>query len=247
MIEISNLFEFLNTYFRPILLISASCFAVYFSIQKFGNKITVQYKFSMGLYSCDRISNVVIANNKDKTINIWSLRAIFDNEYQLELDTFDPPLILKPYESMSLVLPEYSKATIGSDDFQLNCFDRNIKIYMDIGDKLIECCKQEKKGCLQEFTHIDKHSSTFNGHIYNDRVSYILVYLYEGTLYTAFICGGLITNEWEFTPNYLGDKELSINELKSFIIDNNFDSIFSNYTCYKVDFPSTEVVFSKVA
>lgn len=247
MIELSCIFGFLNLYFKPVLLIISGCFAIYFAIQKFGNKVTAQYTFSMGLYTSDRISSVVLANKKDKTISVWSIHAVFDKEYQLELDKFDPPIVIKPYESTSFTLPEYSSATIGSDEFQLDYLDRNIELYIDIGHKLIKCSKQFKSDYLQIFTHISKHNLTFNGHIYNDRVSYILSYYYDDKLHTAFICGGMVTNEWEFRPNHLGNKEVTANQLENFLINEGFDSVFTNYQCYKVNFPRTELVFRKKA
>ena len=222
-----------------------SFFAIYFAIQKFGNKVSAQYTVSMDLYTSEHISNIVLSNKKDKTLNIWSVHALFEKEYQLELDKFDPPLILKPYESVSVSLPKYSSASIGSDVFNPDFMSPHLEIYADIGDKLLKCSQHSKKDQLKNFKHISKQNTQFNGHIYNDRVSYILSYYYEETLHTAFICRGLITNEWSFSPNHLGNKEFTAKEIEYFLVQYGFDELFANYHCYEVNYPRTKLVFFK--
>jgi len=237
--------DFINSNFRPFLLIVATIFTIHFALKKVGNKVTVLSTHTKSLYTADYISNVVITNKKDKALNVWSLHALIEKQYQLELDKFDPPLILKPYESISISLPCYSTASIGSDEFEYNLINQHLELYIDIGDKLLKCNNQTKKNLLNCFTHISKQVSRFNGHIFNDRVSYILAYHYNDNLYTAFICGGMITNEWDFNPSHLGNKDFSSKEIEEFIISFGFGNLFDNYQCYKVNFPRTELVFSK--
>lgn len=236
--------EFLNVYFRPILLVIGSCLAIYLGVQKFGSKITAQYTVSDSTYTTQHISNIVLTNKKDKPQSIWAIFALFNKDYQLELDKFNPPLILKPYESISIKLPEYSSLSIGGDEYKPDFFGE-VAIYADVGERLLKCSEQNKKDVLSNFKHISKQKIQFNGHVYNHRVTYIIDYLFDGKVSTAFVCGGFITNEWDFSPNHLGNKEISSRQLESFLKMNGFDKVFSNYHCYKVNYPHTEFVFAK--
>jgi len=237
--------DFINEYFKSFFVLISTVLGIYFAQEKIRTKVTVFPTFTKGLYIADYISNVVITNKKDKAVSVWSVHALFEKQYQLELDKFDPPLILKPYESISISLPSYSTASIDSDEFEHDLVNQHLEFYIDIGDKLLKCNHQTKQNLLNGFTHMSKQRALFNGHVFNGRVSYILAYHYKSTLYTAFICGGMITNEWEFHPSHLGNKDLSAEEIKEFLLKSGLSDTFDNYQCYKVNFPKTELVFSK--
>ncbi len=62
--------NFLNEYFRPILILLTSGFAIYFAIQKFGCKFIASYTVNGGRDLPSHIKAVSIENNKDRTFAI---------------------------------------------------------------------------------------------------------------------------------------------------------------------------------
>lgn len=245
MIDLNQIFCFLNDYFRPILLIIATLFTIYFAIKKIGNSVTAQYTFSSPLFSEEYISNVVLSNKKDKTLSVWSINAVFDKNFTLTLEKFNPPIILKAYETVSISLPKYSSLSIDLDKYIPNYTTNDTNIYIDIGHKLIKCKNNTKKDSLSHFTSVSMNITKFNGHVFDETVAYIMAYYYQGKSYTAFITGsGIISNEWDFSPNHLGN---NINEgtIRSFINQYGFHELFSNYKCFKVDYPNINLAFKK--
>lgn len=241
-----QIFDFLNTYFRPILLITGTGFGIYFSLQKVGTKIAAEYKVSKSRFCAQHISNIVLSNKKDKTISIWSIHAVFDKDFKLELDKFDPPKILKAYETVSLLLPKYSSLGINGDNFIPDYFRGNVSLYIDTGDKFIKCKEEIKKDFLNFYTPINRNSYKFNGHVFDESVAFILNYFYSDKSYTAFICkSGFIGNEWQFGLNHLGDNEITEITIEWFVKQYGFDKLFTNYLCFKVNYPETTLAFKK--
>jgi hypothetical protein len=243
-IDLSQIFCFLNDYL-PILLIIATLFTIYFAIKKIGNKVTAQYTFSSPLFSEEYISNVVLSNKKDKTLSVWSINVVFDKHFTLTLEKFNPPIILKAYETVSLSLPKYSSLSVGSDRYKPNYLAKDVNIYIDIGHKLIKCEKNSKKDNLSHFTSVSMSITKFNGHVFDETVAYIIAYYYQGKSYTAFIAeSGIISNEWDFSPNHLGNS-VNMGTIRSFINQYGFHGLFSNYECFKVDYPKINLAFKK--
>jgi hypothetical protein len=85
----------------------------------------------------------------------------------------------------------------------------------------------------------------FNGHVFDETVAYIIAYYYQGKSYTAFIAeSGIISNEWDFSPNHLGNS-VNMGTIRSFINQYGFHGLFSNYECFKVDYPKINLAFKK--
>ena len=239
----------IDIYFKTALTFIASGFAVYFAFQKLTTKVVARYVISNSLYSAQHISKLVLTNKKDKTICIWSAHAIFEKDIQMVLDEFDPPLILKPYETISLSLPKFTNLSVSSDKIELDYNCKNISLYLDIGDRLIKCVKEYKKDCLAPFIKVSKYICSFGEHVYNENVVFIFAYRFEGKTYTAFILkGGFIGNEWNFAPNSFGKDNVNVEDIKNMIEHYGFDKLFTNYLCYRVGlpFPSLELVFKKL-
>ena len=245
MIDLSQIFCFLNDYFRPILLIIATLFTIYFAIKKIGHKVTAQYIFSIPLFSEEYISNVVLSNKKDKTLSVWSINVVFDKNFNLTLEKFNPPIILKAYETVSLSLPKYSSLSAGSDRYKPNYLAKDLNIYIDIGHKLIMCEKNSKKDNLSHFKPVSMNITKFNDKVFDETVAYIIAYYHQGKSYTAFIAeSGIISNEWYFSPNHLGNN-VNVGTIRSFINEYGFHELFSNYECFQVDYPNINLVFKK--
>jgi hypothetical protein len=242
----TDFLQIINTYFRPILLLIGSIFTIYFAIQKIGNKVTARYEFSNSCYAAEHISKVVLSNKKDKTISIWSIYGIFESQYQYELKKFDPPIVLKPYDTISLSLPKYTSLNVNGDNYEPNFLFGNTSLYLDIGSGLLKCKKELRKDSLSSYLQITATTHNFNGHVYNGRLKYILLYNYDGKSHTAFIeKGGIINNEWEFSPNALNRNHVSAEAIKEMLVTYGFHDMFTNYACFEVDFPRTKLSFQK--
>jgi len=227
----------------------ASAFAIYFAFQKIGNSVSASYEVSMELFSAEYISKVILSNKKDKTISVWSMHAVVNKDMQLELNKFDPPLILKAYETIAISLPKYSELYLGNDKFLPEFMTNDIRLHIDIGDKLLACKDEKKKpDTLKYFSQIGKRGVYFNGHIYNDHVIHILCYYYDEKPHTAFIDkSGIIGNEWGFSYNNIGKADASSDDVREFLENSGLSDIFTNYLCYKVTYPEINIAFRKAA
>jgi len=223
-----------------------SVLAIYFGFQKITNKVIARYTASMNLFSSEYISNVVLINKRDKVVSICSLNAVFEKNYSLELNTFDPPLILKPYESISISLPKFTSLSIANDAYHPDYIGGKLDLYIDTGVKIIKCQKQYTSNDLNVFTKVSKHTSSFNGHVYNKSVKYFISYFYDRKNYTAFVTeSGIIDNEWNFSPNNFGQKNITPQKIDHFLKYHHFDKLFSNYVIFKVNYPNYHEVLRK--
>jgi len=242
----SQIICFLNENFKPLILITASCFTIYFAYQKFSNKVTANSTVTSAVFSGKYISNVVLTNKKDKVVSIWSVNAIFDKDNYLELDKYNPPIILKPYETISLSFPKYSSLSINGDKYLPDFISGKTELYIDNGNKMIRCDQQFKSNNLDAFTRIYKNITKFNGHVFDDSVCYFITYYYKDKSHTAFVSkSGFISNEWGFSPNSFGNVAITHQLIEWFLKHYDFDKIFSNYVVFKVNYPNYQEVLSK--
>jgi len=236
--------DFLNEIARPALLMMASVFSIYTAWGKFGRKVLVSYSVVSEGFSSTRISNIVLQKKKDKAICTYSIHAVFENDIWLELEKFNPPQVLKSFETIGIKTSEYSATTVGSHSYSPNFFG-HIEIYIETEKDLMLCQKQQKTNILKDHTKASKDTFKFGEFVFDETVSHILNYFYNEKSYVAFIHkSGYIGNEWTFGVNHLG-VEASDESIKSFIIDNEIHKAFNNYVVYRVKPPFTEVAFRK--
>ncbi len=229
-----------------LLPIIGTVLGIYFYIQKLTKKVVVSYTVSMQFFSAKYISNLLITNKRDNTLSIWSVYATIHKDIKIELDKFSTPLILKPYETIAISLPKFSAVTVGSDEYEPDYSFDSTKIYIDIGSELLLCHAEEKKNLLNAYRQASTHTFRFGEHIYNQDVAFILAYYFEGRTYTAFIDEkGFIGNEWDFTPNHFGSRQVSKEAIEELLMKNGYDKLFSNFLCYKVNFPNIQLLFRK--
>ncbi|HYA42006.1 MAG TPA: hypothetical protein VEF34_11925 [Syntrophobacteraceae bacterium] len=233
-----------DAYVRPIVFLIAAGFSIYFAFKKIGLSVVAHYIVSGQTYSDTYISKLVLTNNKDKPICVWSAHAVIDNDLSIDLDTFDPPLVIKPLESHSVSLPPFTSLSIANDKYKPDYYAQNVDIYINTGSKMVKC--KRKPVIDVPFRHVAKLVYNFNDHVYNENVKYILHYVVEGESQTAFIdSGGFIGNEWGFAPNSFGKADVSEDDIKQMLTHCGFDRLFSNYICYRVDFPKIKFAFRK--
>jgi len=242
---VDEIIKCLDFYIRPLFFIVGTSLALYLGWQKIGNKVSAQVKTSMSNFHSEWISNLTIKNERDRPLNIYSVYAVFHNDYKIELDKYQTPKILKPYENLSISLPPYSLLKVGSDIFLPPLNRTEFSIYLDTGHSFIKCKTIEYKNSLNHFKLVSKDIFNYNNHVYTENVAFILSYQYENKILTAFIHkGGYIGNEWGFTPNYIGNN-VTEHSIKNMLIAYNFDPVFSHYKIIRVDFPNLETVIEK--
>lgn len=225
---------FSNSYFRPILILISSAFALYFSFKKIGNNISVNYSISYQTFSAGSIKELVLSNNKDKPVSIFGIYALFENDLALEVKKFSPPIILKPYETIAIFPDKYSNLTVDGDEFH-DMF-HNVKFIVDSTNGVIHCNRNIKSNLINQYRTITKNTYLYNNFVYDESVSFILDYFFEGDKKTAFISkSGYIGNEWGFSPNHLGGAEkVTKDEIINMLEQSGLASIMSNYVLSEV-------------
>ncbi|WP_198333352.1 hypothetical protein [Psychrobacter aquimaris] len=232
---LSIIWEWIDQQFRPVTAILASFFAIFFAWRKIGYKVNVTYDITLSGTSEVRISNMVFQNKKDKPLSIYKIVAVFDKSYCLEIHRCSPPLILKPYESISIETEEYSYLSVGEDRYypELQCAE----IYIESDDKIIKCKAKPHKTLAFKYMNVSKTINIFNGVVYTDNVAYILVYAVNNVNKTALLYdSGLILHEWDFHFNgiKLSGEKLEADDISQFL-EIHYSRTIDSYLLYKMN------------
>ena len=231
----NEIIEHINYYFRPILVVVGALVGLLLASKKLGYKISFRYTYSVGHFTEKYISNVVLTNHKDKNIGIWAIYAVLDKDLVLKLSEFDPPLNLKPYETMGIVLPKYSSLYIGADKYEPKFYSEMMEILVDVGDKNVKCEAIEKIDNTSCYKKIQKSIDKFDGHVLNHNVAYIMQYELQGKIRTAFISkSGMIGNEWDFPHIRIENEEVNPKTIKNVLTEFELNQIYSSIICYSV-------------
>ena len=194
--------------------------SIYFANTKIGHHIDVHYSINSSRSFDTRISDIILKNNKDKPESIHKIFAVIDKEFYLELKKFDDPLILEGYGSCKVDTPPYSYLMINNDIYVQNYIFSKVEIYIKLFDKIIKCNEHTYSKSNFNFKQISKITKTYNNIVYNNRVSYILDYVLDGKLNTAFIYdSGAITEEWKLHYNFIKphNEKITPNEIIGFL------------------------------
>lgn len=90
------------------LTVIATGFTIYFGYQKVTRKICVSFFVSQGKLYPAHISNLVLSNKRDNAIAIRSLNLTIGAKGTLKLVEFNPPLVLKAYNTQLIEVQKYS-------------------------------------------------------------------------------------------------------------------------------------------
>ena len=90
-------------------------FSLYFFWKKIYHKVYVSFTVGHYKLSATRIESLVLSNLKDKPLPIFSIYAVIDRDISIQVQKFDPPLILKGLESLSIKTDPVSAYYIGSN------------------------------------------------------------------------------------------------------------------------------------
>lgn len=232
---LSIIWEWLDQQFRPVIALSASIFTVFFAWRKIGNKVNVTYTITSGGASHTRINNIVFQNKKDKPLSIYKIVAVFDKNYYLEIHKCSPPLILKPYESINVETEEFSHLSVGEDRYFPEFWQA--EIYIESDDKIIKCNAKPHKTLAFNYTKVSKITKKFNDIVYNDYVTYILVYSVNKIDKTAFLYdSGIIKHEWDFYFNRIkpSSEKLEERDISKFL-EQHYSKTIDSYLLYKMN------------
>lgn len=229
-----------------ILSAFAALVAFYFAYQKITVKVLARYTVSFQRFSSSYISEVVLTNMRNNTVVIWKIYAVLYRDIQVVLDEPKPPLILKPYETLSISPPKYTSLTIGPDEYKPDFWDNNTEIFIETNTGIIPCKVKFQEKHMLPYRQTQKHTRFFGEHVYNDNVKFILAYYFEGKQYTAFITpNGFIGHEWNFGINKIGMEEVVLDDIKNLLNNHGFGDVFSNFLCYEVNRLNTKLVYRK--
>lgn len=232
---LSAIWQCIDQQFRPVVVLSASIFAVFFASKRIGHKIYVAYDITVGGLSGARINNMVFQNKKDKPESIYKIVAVFDKSYILEIYKCSPPLILKPYESISVETEEYSYLSVGENRYSPKLW--NAEIYIETDNKVIKCKSRSYKTLDSDYMKISKTINKFNDIVYTDNVAYILVYAVKDVNKTAFLYdSGLILHEWDFHFTAIGisGEKLEAYEIFQFL-EKYHSKTIDSYSLYRMN------------
>lgn len=231
-----EILTFIDTWFRPVLVLFATLIGLYLTFKKFGNSVSVTYTIESGRLVATRISDIVLTNHKDKPVSIFSMIAVFDKEISLTIHECKPPLILKPYETLAIKTEPYSSLHIQGHSYNPEFLDA--EIYLETTDKLIKCMSRNKPDLNQSYRRVTKSIKTFNGIVHSDLYKYLLVYRVNGELKTTFIhYSGYFENDWSFAFNMIQverEKEIEAQVIMSTLKEYGLLTIFETYALYEI-------------
>lgn len=230
---------FINTEFIKSILVSVpgvvlGGFSLYFAYQKIGNRVLATYSIVLRGVTEERISDITLVNKKNKPITIFSIQAVINEDVVIEVENFQPALVLKPLESIYIDTSPFSHLHIGSDRYKANYLSPSkVDLYLISENKKI-LCKVIRPPSLSkyfDFNHYRnaiKGTMSYNGKIYNDRVRYAIVYRYDSQQHTAFVEeSGFIGEGWGYYYNMVPESHMASKEaVKEFLIGLGYDKSF---------------------
>ncbi|WP_141629563.1 hypothetical protein [Pseudomonas sp. PAMC 25886] len=183
-------------------------FSIYFFWKKISHKASATFSISMNRVTAPRLSDIVIANLKDKPLVIWALHARINKEQWLTIQKFEHPLILKGLETVNINPPPVSEYNVKSDTIT-NPFGsgKHVEIFITSTDKIFKCLPMTYPENLatkkfSELTYITSTIKSYKGITYNNNVKFAITYEYNGQTEVALLeNNGCMTHGWPFIPN----------------------------------------------
>lgn len=207
-------------------------------MEKIGDSLSVTFTQKCNSLSLNRIANLVIVNNKDRPVSIFSINAIFDKEICLILHRCEPPLIVKPYETISIETEEYSGLSINGHPYEPDL--SSAEIYVETSHKLIKCRTREKPKLLDDYRKVLKHIKKFNGIVFSENFKYLVVYKQNEELKTTFIhYSGYFENDWSgFAFNMISPSntlEITAEDILNTFLKYKFSEQVETYALYEIE------------
>lgn len=225
----------------------AAIFAIYFSYMKITNKIAYSYSCSFGVYG-NSLSSFVLRNRRDKTYVIKNIHCTLWDGEVINLKDFSPPLLLKPYEVVSVEFDKVSEWLDKRNDCYEPDFMKPFHIDVFIHGKGIIGCKREYVSDYLEST-VHPVIYKFNNLLLNRSIRYVLYFFENGKgQEVSFYNGGYIDGDEHFGGyNHLGhDVPVTVEEIVKAIDKNDLDRSWSYYRIYEIKNLRPERVYQKL-
>lgn len=185
-------------------------FSIYLAWKKLGVKVAASITFGKSRTLPSRITDVVLINFKDKPVTIFAIYAVMDKHISWEVDRFDPPIVLKPLETIRIPTTPYSLLWLNTGVFEPDFVGaKNIEICLVLSRKVVKCKKMRHPNlqhikAFASYRNAIKHADSINGVVYDERATYAIVYKSETGTKTAIVdCSGFICSNWDFWFNTL--------------------------------------------
>lgn len=195
----------------------------YLAWKKIGTSISCSITMRSNRITARRISNVVLTNHKDRPITIFAIQAVA-KDISFVVEEFDPPIVLKALETMTIDTRPYSMLELGDSEWEPD-FLQKLEIFLITPRKKAIKCKEESHPSvvkMRAFNHLktaSKITKTFNGVAYNDKAKYAISFKQNSDIKTAIVdISGFINDPWKYTYNMIPAEFLQSEEtLKSFL------------------------------
>jgi len=210
----------------------------YLAWKKIGTSVSCSVGYNSSRVSANQFKNIVLANNKDKPITIFEIQAVIGNDISFSVDKFDPPIILKSLETISISAKPYSSLYIGEQQWEPDPLSREkLDIYLSTPAGIVKCknASHPDTNALQKLSHFTraaKITKKFNDVVYSsEKVAYAITYKSGTTVKTAIIdASGFICGDWEYQYNHVQPEHMgSIEGIKEFLKLSKADVFFTIY------------------
>jgi hypothetical protein len=212
----------------------------YLAWKKIGTSVSCSMSYSSSRISANQITNIVLANEKDKPITIFEIQAVMDNDISFSVDKFDPPIVLKSLETITISAKPYSELYIGDQQWEPDALSfgfGKIDLYLSTPGKIIKCRNishpdSNKLNKLSHFRQASKFTNKFNGVVYSSsKAAYAITYKSSSTTKTAIIdSSGFISGDWDYIYNFVErDLMRSTEGIKEFLKISKADVVFQVY------------------
>jgi hypothetical protein len=187
----------------------------YLAVKKIGTGVSFSYTWSVSSIG-ERISSVVLVNRKDRPVIIKNIVAVCEG-VEIDLHTFQEPLILKAYEATRVVPEPYSYLTFRGKKWVIphKASEPNVDLFLILPDGRHKCRPLFKapRFFVKKYRPApaaSKHRVEHNGMVYNpEAITFIVVYLHEGKQMTTFIeRSGFISESTGLGVNMLRREEM---------------------------------------
>lgn len=181
------MFEHFFEIFKEIMQIAtgvvATLFSFYFSWQKIGKSVSAIYSININRLSEVRIDDIILSNNKNSPITIYSILADIDGEVFIEVEKFDSPIILKSLETLKINTKPVSYWDSEFVKEKLTSLDKKITLFLVTNTSIIKCKTMKHKNIayamnkqFKNLKFIAKGVKTFNGMTYTLEHEYAFIY-----------------------------------------------------------------------
>jgi hypothetical protein len=212
-------------------------FTIYFFWKKLGHKVAASYSWRVGPLIASGIGTVTLINMKDRPLAIFEIHAEMDN-LSFKLKEFDPPLILKAMEAVSVKADIVSKRTLDREVYDWKPPDgkpADVDIFLSTASKTIKCRRQgpplsRLRFAMKRKLHlIVDETNQFNEVIYNDKAKFAITYTEDKKQKTALIdIGGII--HWDYVANGLRSEDMqSAETVKAAIVARGLAPLISPF------------------